>query len=56
MFQVLGEAVDTFCAPSTTVPPPVQETVTLTDAPLAGDQILFTVNVVSLRVFVTVQV
>jgi hypothetical protein len=55
MFQVWGLAVETLCAPSTTVPPPVQETVTLTDAPLAGDQTLFTVNVVSLRVLVIVQ-
>jgi hypothetical protein len=55
MFQVWGLAVDTLCAPSTTVPPPVQVTVTLTEAPLAGDQILFTVKVASLRVFVIVQ-
>jgi hypothetical protein len=55
MFQVFGDAVETLCAPSTTVPPPVQLTVTLTEAPLAGDQILFTVKVASLRVLVMVQ-
>jgi hypothetical protein len=55
MFQVFGDAVDTLCAPSTTVPPPVQETVTLTEAPLAGDHTLFTVKVASLRVLVIVQ-
>jgi hypothetical protein len=55
MLQVLGEAVETLCAPSTTVPPPVQLTVTLTDAALAGDHTLLTVNVVSLRVLAIVQ-
>jgi hypothetical protein len=55
MFQVLGDAVETLCAASTTVPPPVQLTVTLTEAPLAGAHTLFTVKVVSLRVFVIVQ-
>jgi hypothetical protein len=33
----------------------VQVTVTLTEAPLAGDQTLLTVKVVSLRVLVIVQ-
>jgi hypothetical protein len=56
MSQVLGEAVETLCAAWTTVPPPVQATVTLTELVLgASDQTLLTVKVVSLRVFVIVQ-
>jgi hypothetical protein len=44
--QVWGEAVETLCAPSTTVPPPVHVTVTLTEAAFAGTHTLLTVKVV----------
>ena len=53
--HVAGPSVVTFCAPSTTVPPPVQVTVTLTEARLAGIQTLPTVNVVVVCVLIIVQ-
>ena len=53
--HVAGAAVETLCAPSTTVPPPVHVTVTLTEDKLAGTQTLFTVNVVLVWVLMIVQ-